>query len=126
MSHATELQWIPVIADPDLTALQHTHQMARSVQRNGMELDVEPQDALDAVNRALRCYRKAALRPRKAACWSYVACQMWNARQDAERSGAVVVGDFVHDLVSSCYTDAQLRSEHGHAMELAGHADVRV
>lgn len=124
--NAGELQWIPVIADPAMTALQQTHRMALDAQRTELELDVGPSEALDRVNRALRCYHKAASRPRKAACWSFVACELWNARQDAIRAGALVRGTEEHRFVSDRYTDAQLRSEHGHALEIAGHADVRV
>lgn len=134
MNHA-ELTWIPVVhldpnADPELTPLQQTHRMAletaRTMHATPLELDMAPSDATMALHRALRCYSKAASRPRKAACWSFVACELWNARQDAVRAGVLDRESDSYAFISDCYTDAQLRSEQGHALEIAGHADVRV
>lgn len=91
-----------------------------------LELDLTAQAATGALRRALHVYAKATSRPRKAGCWAFVQCELWNARQDALRSGALVRGSEEHKLVTARYTDATHRLETARAMERAGHADARV
>lgn len=123
---ASTLQWIPILADPDLTPLQHSHRMALDAQRTELDLKLPATEALAGVNRALRIYTKAITRPRTIVAWSYVQCELWNARAAAVRSGVAVRGGTVYALISRCYTEASSRVEQILAAEAAGCADVRV
>ena len=123
---ASTLQWIPILPDPDLTPLQHSHRMALDASRTELDLELPATEALRGVNRALLVYHKAILRPRTIVAWAYVQCELWNARAAAVRSGVSVRGDEVHTLISRCYTEASARVEQILAAEASGRADVRV
>lgn len=128
--NATDLQWIPVLdltPDHGCTPLQQTHRLAmQAIAMTELELDIGAPEALKRANRALRSYHKAASRPRKVACWDFVACQLWNARQDAVRSGAVDRDSNDYAFISDRYNDAISRASWGRTLEGLGHADVRV
>lgn len=118
---------LAIVADPNATPLQQTHRLAMmATAATAIELDLSPSQAFENLNRALRTYAKAASRPRKVACWDFVACELWNARADAVRSGALDRGSQEYVFVSDRYNDAHGRSEHGHTLERLGHADVRL
>lgn len=113
-------------SDPNLTPLQQTHRLAmQEIARTELELDLSPREGLDRANRALRTYHKAAARPRKAACWSFVACELWNGRADAIRSGALVRGSDEYEFISARYEDARRRLAWCEMLEAQGRADVR-
>lgn len=128
--NATELQWIPTLAiepDPDLTPLQQTHRMAMAeIARTELDLERPPLETLERADRAIRVYHNAASRPRKVACWEFVANELWNARADAIRAGAIIRGSDDYVFISDRYRDAARRAEHGRALEARGHADVRL
>lgn len=90
------------------------------------DLDLNAAAASQALRRALHVYDRASSRPRKAQCWAYVQCELWNARQDALRTGALVRGSEPHRFVSDRYSDASNKLETARRMERAGHADARV
>ena len=128
--NAAELQWIPTLdlePDHDCTPLQHTHRMAMAAPaRTALELDIDAREGLRRANRALRVYHRATHRPRKVGCWDFVACELWNGRQDAVRSGAVLRGTDEYEFISARYRDAIARAEYGRFLEARGHSDVRV
>lgn len=76
-----------------------------------LELDLTYQAAADALRRALRVYNKATSRPRKAECWAYVECQLWNARQDAVHAGVIARGTGSYSFVSDRLVDSGHRLE---------------
>lgn len=90
------------------------------------ELDLSPQIAGEQLARALRVYNKAASRPRKAQCWAYVSCLLWNARQDAVRAGSLRRDTDQYVFVSDRYRDAEDKRAFARTLEGFGHADVRV
>lgn len=107
--------------DPDLTPAQQTHRLALEVSL--LEHEMDPCRAL---SRALRCYERAASRPRKIACWEFVSQQLWNARQDALHSGVLDRDSERYREISHRYSDARRRCEFGHLLEDFGHSYVRV
>lgn len=93
---------------------------------NPMELDLTREAATHALRRALHVYVKARLRPRKAGAWAYVQCELWNARQDALRTGALKRHTEQYSHVSECYSEATRRWSWARTLEGQGNADVRV
>lgn len=113
--------------DPDATPLQQTHRAAMDASlRASALLEPNTRGAGLALARALRCFERAASRPRKAQCWAFVQCELWNARAYAVRAGVLARGSEGHAFVTARYTDATHRLETARRMERLGNADARV
>ena len=90
-----------------------------------MELDLPAQEATLALRRAIRIFRRASCRMRKAQCWAYVMHELWNARQHAVRIGVLERGTETYNYVSAKYEQACSRYETARSMERSGIADAR-
>jgi hypothetical protein len=114
--------------DPDLTPVQQSHRAAREIIAR-TEHELAPRSnlhAMIAVRRALHTYHKAASRPRTGNCWAFVVSELWNARANALKTGAIVRHSQDHVFISDRYNDAQNKLSTARQMERNGRADARV
>ncbi len=95
-------------------------------------IELEGHDTAESLRWALRCYARMASRPRKSAAWSWMGCQLWNARQDAVRAGILVKhrpdGSLTDawEFVSARYRDCVERVELARLAEVGGHPGLRI
>ena len=84
------------------------------------------EQAYKALNHALRCYNKMASRPRTGNAWAWMECELWNARADAVRLGALDRNSDNYVFVSDRLHDAQHRRQWARMLEDQGRTSVRV